>query len=121
MPVGSRSANPMGDFVPKLKRLVNQPSGRLNGSDEGGRDMSENGIAPSGSSAAASGYRISLIGGALDVSARLSTPEELELLVKVLEANKVLWETTPSGQPRLQPNAKPKIEFLDGVAATSKT
>jgi hypothetical protein len=111
----------MGDFVPKLKRLVNQPSGRLNGSDEGGRDMSGNGIAPSGSSATASGYRISLIGGALDVSARLSTPEELELLVKVLEANKVLWETTPSGQPRLQPNAKPKIEFLDGVAATSKT
>ena len=110
MPVGSRSANPMGDFVPKLKRLVNQPSGRLNGSDEGGRDMSGNGIVPSGSSAAASGYRISLIGGALDVSARLSTPEELELLVKVLEANKVLWETTP-GQPGLQPNAKTKIEF----------
>ena len=85
-----RKRTQWGDFVPKLKRLVNQPSGRFNGSDEGGRDMSGNGIAPSGSSAAVSGYRISLVGGALDVSARLSTPEELELLVKVLEANKVL-------------------------------
>ena len=81
--------------------------------------MSGNGDAPSGSSPA-SGYRISLVGRALDVSARLSTPEELELLVKVLEANKVLWETTPIDQPRLQPNAKTKIEFPDGVAATSK-
>jgi hypothetical protein len=101
--------------------LVNEPSGRLNGSGEEGKDMSGNGIASSGSSAPVSGYRVALVGGALDVSARLSTPEELELLVKVLEANKLLWGTTTCGQPKLQPNAKPKIEFLDGVAATTKT
>jgi hypothetical protein len=62
----------------------------------------------------ASGYRIALVGGALEVSARLATPEELELLVKVLEANKVLWTNTAKGEAKVQPKAKPKIEFLDG-------
>ena len=59
-----------------------------------------------------------MAGGALEVSARLATPEELELLVKVLEANKVLWAGTPvaAAGPSL-PKAKPKIEFLDGAPA----
>ena len=36
----------------------------------------------------ATGYRVSLVPGALEVSARLASNEELEILVKVLEANK---------------------------------
>jgi hypothetical protein len=38
--------------------------------------------------ATATGYRVSLVPGALEVSARLASNEELEILVKVLEANK---------------------------------
>jgi hypothetical protein len=55
--------------------------------------------------------------GALEVSARLSTPEELELLVKVLEANKVLWANGTVSVPVPQAKAKPKSEFLDGAPA----
>lgn len=36
----------------------------------------------------ATGYRVSLVPGALEVSARLASNEELDILVKVLEANK---------------------------------
>ena len=78
--------------------------------------MSGNGIA-SGGSSLGSGYRVSMAGGALEVSARLATPEELELLVKVLEANKVLWANAPVSVPVPQAKAKPKIEFLDGAPA----
>jgi hypothetical protein len=86
--------------------------------------MSGNGIA-SGAGASgsangattASGYRVSMAGGALEVSARLATPEELELLVKVLEANKVLWAGAPVAAGPSLPKAKPKIEFLDGAPA----
>jgi hypothetical protein len=38
--------------------------------------------------ATATGYRVSLVPGALEVSARLASNEELDILVKVLEANK---------------------------------
>ena len=85
--------------------------------------MSGNGIASSasavgspGGAPAASGYRVSMAAGALEVSARLSTPEELELL-KVLEANKVLWANGTVSVPVPQAKAKPKIEFLDGAPA----
>ena len=43
-------------------------------------------IAKEGS--AATGYRVSLVPGGLEVSARLASNEELAILVKVLEANK---------------------------------
>lgn len=83
--------------------------------------MSANGMAAGGNSAgftngagASSGYRVSMVGGALEVSARLSTPEELDLLVNVLEANKTLWASAVS-EPRPQPAAKAKLEFLDGA------
>jgi hypothetical protein len=36
----------------------------------------------------ATGYRVSLVPGALEVSARLASNDELDVLVKVLEANK---------------------------------
>ena len=38
--------------------------------------------------ATATGYRVSLVPGGLEVSARLASNEELAILVKVLEANK---------------------------------
>ena len=54
--------------------------------------MSENTLtketATVGPAATATGYRVSLVPGALEVSARLASNEELEILVKVLEANK---------------------------------
>jgi hypothetical protein len=37
---------------------------------------------------ASSGYRVALVPGALEVSARLASNDELDILVKVLEANK---------------------------------
>jgi hypothetical protein len=46
--------------------------------------------APAATSAATanSGYRVALVPGALEVSARLASNDELDILVKVLEANK---------------------------------
>lgn len=60
--------------------------------------MSGNGMEPGGNGTTApSGYRVSMVSGGLEISARLSSLEELELLVKVLEANKTLWRNTPVG------------------------
>jgi hypothetical protein len=44
-----------------------------------------------GGSAAPSCYRVSLLSGSLEVTARLKSGDDLELLVKVLEANKALF------------------------------
>jgi hypothetical protein len=41
--------------------------------------------------AAPSCYRVLLLSGSLEVSARLKSAEDLELLTKVLEANKALF------------------------------
>ena len=54
--------------------------------------MSDDTTAKEGAAAGAgtgmTGYRVSLVPGALEVSARLASNEELDILVKVLEANK---------------------------------
>ena len=53
--------------------------------------MSDDTMAKEGTATAstgATGYRVSLVPGALEVSARLASNEELDILVKVLEANK---------------------------------
>jgi hypothetical protein len=67
--------------------------------------MSANGIGAS--AGAASGYRVAMVSGALEVSARLATAEELDLLVRVLEANKMLWTNSGSSEPKLQ--TKPNL------------
>jgi hypothetical protein len=54
-----------------------------------------------------------MVSGALDVSARLANAEELDLLVRVLEANKMLWTDSGKSEPKIQPKPKPKIELLD--------
>src|SRR6476620_4120445 len=57
--------------------------------------MSENGepvaMVAASSAAAPSCYRVSLWSGSLEVSARLKSADDLELLMRVLEANKVLF------------------------------
>ena len=45
-------------------------------------------VAAAATGATATGYRVSLVTGGLEVSARLASNEELAILVKVLEANK---------------------------------
>lgn len=58
--------------------------------------------APAASGAsAATGYRISILPAALEISARLATAEELQTLVKILQANAVVWAiaTKGEGQP----------------------
>ena len=45
-------------------------------------------VAAAATGATATGYRVSLVPGGLEVSARLASNEELAILVKVLEANK---------------------------------
>jgi hypothetical protein len=45
-----------------------------------------------GGSAAPSCYRVSLLSGALEVTARLKCGDDLDLLLKVLEANRALFE-----------------------------
>jgi hypothetical protein len=40
------------------------------------------------------GYRISILPAALEISARLATSEELQSLVKILQANAAIWATS---------------------------
>ena len=58
--------------------------------------------------AAPSCYRVSVVSGSLEVSARLKNADDLELLLKVLEANKGLF---------------PKVErsAVESVAKATKT
>jgi hypothetical protein len=85
-------------------------------------EMSGNGIAASGGPAVslhgttgASGYRVAMVSGALEVSARVASAEELDLLVRVLEANKILWTNSVKSEPKIQLKTKPKIELFDEV------
>jgi hypothetical protein len=50
--------------------------------------VAKEGAAAAATGATATGYRVSLVPGGLEVSARLASNEELAILVKVLEANK---------------------------------
>ena len=50
--------------------------------------IAKEGAAAAATVATATGYRVSLVPGGLEVSARLASNEELAILVKVLEANK---------------------------------
>ena len=57
---------------------------------------------PETEGAAPSCYRVSVLSGSLEVSARLKSADDLELLMKVLEANKGLF-------PRLERSATETI------------
>jgi hypothetical protein len=55
-------------------------------------EMIESGDSDRGAEAP-SCYRLSVLSGSIEVTARLKTNADLELLIKVLEANKVLFTT----------------------------
>ena len=55
------------------------------------KEVIENIEPVNGGVAAPSCYRISFLSGSLEVTARLKSGDDLELLVKVLEANKALF------------------------------
>jgi len=46
---------------------------------------------PAAPAAAPTGYRVSISTTALEISARLATPDELNNLVKILQANAAIW------------------------------
>ena len=46
-------------------------------------------------------YRVAVLSGSLEVSARLKNSDDLELLVKVLEANKVLFAKPEDSKPEI--------------------
>jgi hypothetical protein len=50
---------------------------------------------------APTGYRVSILPGALEVTARLASAEELRNLVKVLQANIAIWADSTGDEPPL--------------------
>ena len=46
-------------------------------------------------------YRVSVLSGSLEVSARLKSADDLELLVRVLEANKALFTKADKLEPQI--------------------
>jgi hypothetical protein len=71
------------------------------GAEMSGNIASEksNGTEPSTpmASAVPTGFRVCLVPGALEISARLATPEEVRSLMKVLRAGIVMLEDTTEG------------------------
>jgi hypothetical protein len=67
--------------------------------------MIENGepvaMVAASSTAAPSCYRVSLLSGSLEVSARLKSADDLELLMRVLEANKALFTEADRLEPEI--------------------
>jgi hypothetical protein len=61
--------------------------------------LKSNGTEPSSPTASGvpTGYRVAVVPGALEVSARLGTPEEVRNLMKVLRAGIVILEDTTEG------------------------
>ena len=81
--------------------------------------MIENGepvsMVAASSTATPSGYRVSLLSGSLEVSARLKNADDLELLMRVLEANKALFakadkSTSHSETQALEKADRPKAK-----------
>ena len=46
-------------------------------------------------------YRVSVLSGSLEISARLKSADDLELLVRVLEANKALFTKADKLEPQI--------------------
>ena len=63
------------------------------------------------------GYRVSVVPGALEISARLGTPEEVRNLVKVLRAGLIILEDTTDGDMD-EPLSLTKRVAAMGTAAT---
>ena len=52
-----------------------------------------------------SSYRVSVLSGSLEISARLKSADDLELLVRVLEANKALFTKADKLEPQILADA----------------
>jgi hypothetical protein len=90
--------------------MVKSKTSRLEEGMEGGK-MIENpqtarsdACSPTDSTATPSCYRLSVMSGLLEVSARLKSADDLELLLQVLEANKALY--TKAGRSETETFAK---------------
>jgi hypothetical protein len=53
------------------------------------------------STAAPSCYRVSVLSGSLEISARLKDADDLELLIRVLQANKALFTKADKLEPEI--------------------
>ena len=77
--------------------------------------MIENGkpaeVVSASSTAAPSCYRISVLSGSLEISARLKSVDDLELLVRVLEANKALFTKADKLEPNLADADRPATKL----------
>jgi hypothetical protein len=68
--------------------------------------------------AAPSCYRVSVLSGSLEVSARLKNADDLELLMRVLEANKVLFADRFNPEISAKTD-RPSTEFSRDLSDTS--
>ena len=75
------------------------------------------GTEPSGPPA--TGYRVSVVPGALEISARLSTPEEVRNLMKVLRAGLTILEDTTDGNMDKPLSLTKRVAGM-GTAATKQ-
>jgi hypothetical protein len=66
-------------------------------------------------------YRISVLSGSLEVSARLKSADDLELLMKVLEANKGLFAKVERSATATVVNATKTSAKADGSENDTKT
>jgi hypothetical protein len=94
-PFVNHTRPPSSHGFPKGKGYERQHNGKGRSGGSRGKEgaaaaatMAREVAAAAATGATATGYRVSLVPGGLEVSARLASNEELAILVKVLEANK---------------------------------
>ena len=81
-----------------------------------GSSKGNDGTEPSGPP---TGYRVSVVPGALEISARLSTPEEVRNLMKVLRAGLTILEDTADGNMDKPLSLTKRVAGM-GTAATKQ-
>ena len=65
-------------------------------------------------------YRVSVISGSLEVSARLKNADDLELLIKVLEANKALFSKEGAAGSVMKATKPADRSETDGIAKADR-
>jgi len=71
------------------------------------------------STAASSCYRVSVLSGSLEISARLKNADDLELLMRVLQANKALFTKADKLEPEiLAKTDRPAIKLSTSQSET---
>jgi hypothetical protein len=80
--------------------------------------MHENGASAKTDPSTPTGYRVHLLPGALEICARLGTPEEVRNLIKVLRAGILIFQDTTEGDMDEPPS--PAATRVTAVRAASK-